>query len=126
MAPATLPKLEDVQLTVPELQDSLIGLRADLARTRAEFARAAEESKLAKGRRDEAIARAATDAEGGTTEKRWAAIVKVGDQGYEEEARYARLEAEVKIICHQIMADASLLKSAARGQGDVGRYEDGP
>lgn len=122
---ATIPRIEAVQLTVPELQDSLIGLRADLARTRSEFAHAAEQSKLAKSRRDEAIARAATDAEGGTTEKRLAAIVAVGEQGYEEEARYARLEAEVKIICHQIMADASLLKSA-RGQGDVGRWEDGP
>ncbi len=124
MTPATIPRIEGVQLTVPQLQDSLIGLRSDLARTRSEFALAAEASKLAKSKREEAIAAAATNAEGTPTEKRWRAIVEVGDQGLAEEATYARLKAEIEVICHQVIADASLLKSA-RGQGDVGRYDEG-
>lgn len=124
MAPATLRRIEAVQLTVPDIQDRLIGLDTELARTMREYADAAEAAKLAGRTREVALAEAADAADGSPTEKRWAALVIVGHAGLAEEARYARLKAEVDVLSDRIMANASLLKSA-RGQG-VGRYEDGP
>ncbi len=122
---ATLPRIRVVRLPVIDIQDRLRAADDELARLRPEYADAADAAKRAERAREEAIARAATDAEGGTTEKRWAAIVAVAGMGLEEEARYARLKAEVAVLSDRVMANASLLKSA-HGQRDVGRYEDGP
>ncbi len=127
IAPATLPRIKGV-LTDAEFaqtQDRLIGLRNELALNRTALADAAEANKRATRRREEAVATAAGKAPGTPTEKRWAALEAVGDEGLEEEARYARLRAEVDVIFHEVIANASLLKSA-NARHDVGRYEDGP
>ncbi len=121
---ATLPRISGV-LTVADIEDRMIGLDDDLCRTRSEYATAAEEAKRASRKREVALAEAADQAPGSPTEKRWAALVAVGEQGLEAEARFARIKAEVEVTLSRVIAGAALLKSA-KGQRDVGRYRDGP
>jgi hypothetical protein len=112
-------------LTVLELESRLAGADDELRAVQADYRRLADERTRADMDREVALATAFTAAEGNHFERRNAAVEKVGVQGVETRASYARVAADVEILHSRVIALSALLKSA-KGREASARYASGP
>lgn len=109
-------------LTREQTEDRLRELDNDLKAMRYDFALAAENQVRMSADREAAIALAFKEAEGQPTERRQLALAAVGTLGKEEDATYARMAADLKVIEQRVIIGTSLLKSRRASDGDDPRY----
>jgi hypothetical protein len=115
--------IETMALTVPQIEARLSEIDGLMSSGMYEYALAAHAKIVAVRERELKIAQAFAKVEGTPTERRQLAIAEVGPFGFDAEARYARLAAEMEVLHGRSMIGASLLKSAKAG-GDDPRYHE--
>ena len=108
-------------LTVPQIEARLSEIDGLMSGGMYEYALAAHAKIVAVRERELKIAEAFARVDGTPTERRQLAIAEVGPLGFDAEAKYARLAAEMEVLHDRSVIGASLLKSAKAG-GDDPRY----